>query len=470
MFVCQYEFKSKPIGEGAFGVVSIVERNNKKYVLKKIISEKDEDSNFQNPVELDILFRLNSPHLLKGYDITVNGECDKKDVGLVTEYINGNTYEDKKKLSFNDKKKLMFDFAKGLKCMHDNNYIHLDIKLENAMYHKGTPVRGVLIDYGLAAYCKNGAKEGIEMTSRSGTFYYNSPKIAKASNMVMYNDKDDIWALGLLYCELFTDIDDIYFDLEDISGDESSDYKKLVRYFKYYMSNKNIDDYLDQIIFYKKKVPDSLKGLIKRMLTFEERDRCDINDVINHPFYNEIYTSSRECYMDPEQMINLEHLSSQDFENVYNLIRVAKTQAPKADPMLLFMAIDIYFRFMGMTSYEIIRTVRHPEIIALVIANKYFYWGAGYRLFDEAYLDIIKEENIMYKMINGRIRCERYYSNCKYVEDVKFIIDKFIMRSPEKFNSNLYDYLKYDGKSLIEQSRVSDKLTPIKDITIEMLF
>jgi serine/threonine protein kinase len=471
MFTCQYELTSKPIGEGAFGVVSIVERKGKKYVLKKLISEKDEESYFQNPVELDILFRLNSPHILKGYDITIAGECDKKDVGVVTEYINGDTFKDKKKLSFSEKKKLMFDFAKGLKCMHDNKYLHLDIKLENAMYQKENGVKGVLIDYGLSAYCKNGVKNGVELNSKIGTFYYASPKIATTDDSNCYTDKDDIWALGLLYCELFADIDDIYFDLGKITaGDSPSDYKKLVKYFRYYMSNKNIEQYLDDIIFYKQKVPSSIKSLIKRMLVFEENDRCHINEVIQHPFFNELYSSSRDCYIEPEQMMNLQGLSSQDFENIYNIIRVAKEQMSKADPIVVFMAIDIYLRFMILAGYDVSSKVRFPEIIALIIAHKYFNWGSGYRLFDDSYLEIVKEENLMYKIINGRIRCERYYSNCKYIEDVKFIVDKFIMRTPEKFNSNLYDYLNYDGKSLIEQSRVSDELTPIKDLTVEMIF
>jgi serine/threonine protein kinase len=469
MFACQYEFKSKPIGEGSYGVVNIVERRGKQYVLKRLVSKKDEESIFHNPVELDILFRLNSPHLLKGYDITVSGECDPKDVGLVTNYVDGNILKDVKKLKFNQKKKLMFDIAKGLKCLHDNQFLHLDIKLDNALYTTSN-TNGVLIDYGMVAFCPEGVEKGVELKAGWGTILYNSPKIAKniTKEMVRYTNKDDIWALGLAFCEFFATLDDIFFDLEQLE-DSEEDYKKLFKYFKYYMSKKNIDDYLDDIIFYKQKVPDTLKDLIKGMLILEEDKRLDINAVIEHPFFSDL-NKATFCYVDDPEYINLSGLDKKTFEKVYEIIDVAKLYIPDRNPQIIFMAIDIYLRFMAKAPAEVVAEIANPHIVALLIANKYFSWGIVSQTFDDKIFALIKEENLIYKIINGHIRAERYYSNCKYVEDVVNVYDTFIKRVNGSYNPNLAKFLAQNGKEFVKDGRTGSTLTPIVNLTIGDIF
>ena len=470
MFTCQYEFKSKPIGEGSYGVVSIVERRNKQYVLKRLVSKKDEESEFHNPVELDILFRLNSPHLLKGYDITVSGECDPKDVGLVTNYIDGDIVKDKNKLTFKEKKKLMFDVAKGLKCLHDNHFLHLDIKLENILYTKSN-MNGVLIDYGLTAFCPEGVSKGVELQSGWGSLAYTSPNIVKnySKEMTRYTDKDDIWSLALTFCEFFADLfDDIYFDFE-YSGDKEQEAKNQFKYFKYYMSKKNINEYLNDIVFDKHKVPNSLKDLIKKMLDLDEKKRLDINGVINHPFFADL-NKATFCYIDSPENINLSNLDKRVFENVYEIIDVSKEYISYRTPQIVFMAIDIYLRFMAKAPEEVVAKINNPHLVSLLIANKYFSWGIIRDKFDEKIFGLTKEENLIYKIINGHIRAERYYDHCKYIEDVVYLHDMFIKRVNNEYNPNLAKYLFQNGKEFVEEGRTGTNLTPIANLTIGDIF
>jgi hypothetical protein len=83
---------------------------------------------------------------------------------------------------------------------------------------------------------------------------------------------------------------------------------------------------------------------------------------------------------------------------------------------------------------------------------------------------LTKEENIIYKVINGNVKCERYYSNCKYIEDIKFIHMVFIDKKYESFNPNLRHYLNKDGKSFIEKYRPVGILHPIGNLTIADVF
>jgi serine/threonine protein kinase len=140
---CQYKSTGgKEIGSGAYGSVTIVERNKKPFAFKRLRNEDDETGEFEerdisNPIELDILFRLRSPYLNKGEAISEIGECDPNFIGLVVEIIKGNLYDSlkKKDLNYIQKKKIMRDVTMGLKCLHDNDFVHLDIKPDNMMYN-----------------------------------------------------------------------------------------------------------------------------------------------------------------------------------------------------------------------------------------------------------------------------------------------------------------------------------------------
>lgn len=127
MSQCSYERSADIIGEGGFGSVEIVEKNGKKYVYKTILADEGGESYFYDPIELDIMFRMKSPHLLEGVEIITKGECDKKLIGLVSEYLDGNLADNAGQIPYFDAKKIMHDLALAVKCMHDNKFLHLDI-------------------------------------------------------------------------------------------------------------------------------------------------------------------------------------------------------------------------------------------------------------------------------------------------------------------------------------------------------
>jgi serine/threonine protein kinase len=92
MFQCKYKI-GKLLGEGTYGKAYLVSNldSNQNYAYKTILIDKDDKiSKISNPIELDIMFRLNSPNLLKGIDITIPGECTNE-FGIVSEYLEEDT-------------------------------------------------------------------------------------------------------------------------------------------------------------------------------------------------------------------------------------------------------------------------------------------------------------------------------------------------------------------------------------------
>jgi serine/threonine protein kinase len=472
---CSYDFKTRNIGAGSYGEVSIVEKNGDKFAYKKIKKDKSlKKSYFYNPIELDIEFRLQSPYLIKGEEVTLPKECTPEEVGLVTEYIDGNLGKDVASMPFSQRKRIMFDLVLGLKCLHDNDYLHLDIKIENVMYRKGPQPRGVLIDYGLSSYTPYGVSEGLHTDQGRLSFEYNSPQgTPDKDEYYYYNDKTDVWSLGLTFLDMIADGNFTYLtedimenlDVNKSQGKISKSFKELSKYQTYYFADSKIDELLDDFGF--KYGPadidnkDLLKDLLKNMLKVNDKLRYNINQVANHPYFKEFtFRSEKSCFVKQPKLIEpLEHIKVNQVEGVREIIKYCKENLADRSAYILFMAIDIYMRFLhNIHKYhnienEILEPIKNElTIVCPLIANKYFYWGeSSIDPFIEEVEKYINTENLIYKIIDGRIRDERYFNHCKNTNEVKFVYNYFFVKDNGK---NITDFLKYDGEGFMNAHRI----------------
>jgi len=81
-------------------------------------------------------------------------------------------------------KKILKDALTGLSCMHENNYYHFDIKIENIGYTKESNI-GKLIDFGSARYLTD---ECVTDVNFIPSFYYTDPYILQKDELCKYND------------------------------------------------------------------------------------------------------------------------------------------------------------------------------------------------------------------------------------------------------------------------------------------
>jgi serine/threonine kinase 4 len=89
----------------------------------------------------------------------------------------------------------MRQVIEGLIYLHSKNIVHRDIKASNLLYQNGVVK---IADFGVSIFNKEKNKtEG--SYSRIGSPYWMSPEVLSDS---IYNEKTDIWALGITAIEL----------------------------------------------------------------------------------------------------------------------------------------------------------------------------------------------------------------------------------------------------------------------------
>jgi serine/threonine protein kinase len=482
---CQYKFpKRRSLGEGNYGEVIVAEKDDKTFAFKILRKQDDRTGkayprNIENPIELDILFRLDSPYLNKGESITEIGECNKDFTGLVVNRITKDLFDalTDELVDYSQKKKIMKDVALGLKCMHDNNYIHLDIKPENMMYkRKNEEITGVLIDYGLASY--NPTKK---------TFYSYHPRITRGyeppSSLDEYRDKktkniyygkyssaSDIWSLGISFGEIITNGRKMVDSRREVS-------KEVL--FKLFNEN-NIVDTLEKRVFKYVKFNDGkekalLMDLLINMLMINDNERYTIDQVIKHSYWitsNVPILSLDYCRSFVPEKIDLSVSGIQDLHylGVYEIIDYCKKELSSYPLEIFFMAIDIYLRTVSKCSIEEkinYKKVKSLSIASCLIAYKFFNWSEEYDDLIEEKAKITSNEEIqIYKALNGVIKADRYFEEVETFEDLVNIYNTLLFHTEDNvkifedegykymINKNILNYLNVvDAKEFIVSMR-----------------
>lgn len=171
--------------------------------------------------QIYILRNIHHPNVIKFIDKLIT----KKQILILTEYYNGGTL-----LNFlNDYLKnyhrpppeeivqyIMRQIIDGLKYLHDKKIVHRDLKCEHIMinyedeYDKENnnimKSKIVITDFFSSAYLKKGQLSGEII----GTPVYMDPGILNKRCKIpgyenyKYDEKVDIWSLGIIFCELLT--------------------------------------------------------------------------------------------------------------------------------------------------------------------------------------------------------------------------------------------------------------------------
>ena len=91
---------------------------------------------------------------------------------------------------------MMIKLTIGIKKLHENGFIHCDLKPENIfLIDQFHPIIGDLGETITMYETKD---------HKSGTNEYLAPEIANATNRFTYTNKVDIFALGILFVDIIT--------------------------------------------------------------------------------------------------------------------------------------------------------------------------------------------------------------------------------------------------------------------------
>ena len=482
---CEYNISNEKIGFGKDADVFLAEKDKSNFALKIFKQPKA----IYNPVEIDIQFKLKNEFLVRGEDILEPGICDLNSPGLVSQYFQTRLKDQLQFLSYKDKKRIMIELAKGMQCLHNNKYLYLDCKLENCMLKKFKETyKGVLIDFGLSSYAPKGIEEGIMTFQRRISSYYTPPECIKEYNTgYYYNNKSDIWCLGLVFMLILTDNTE-YLPGYIVKDTTFPDFTNLAQFYLDNFSGDNIVNFINEKVLpnirhEEAKIPEEKKNitlLLANMIQVNSKKRADIIKVVNSVFFKD-ENKIGECKKNPVPNISLQDVNSSYYAGIFTIIEYLRKHFEKQCVVILFVAIDLYLRnvYALEEKYEEFN-IKEADKLAkncCLIAFKYYNWSElktypeelSKKLYGK---EFVKDETVIYKRLRGIIFEERYFENCKNKKELQYIYFNFIQSktNPEEniefeaeegnygeINMNIINYLNKDGKDFIKNLDFREK-------------
>ena len=182
--------------------------------------------------------------------------------GELKDYVQGTSTRIPEKISA----KIFANIALTVKCLHENNIAHCDIKPENILMNN--KYRPILNDFGFSHFfeTKNG---DYTLHKFAGSVIYSGPETRKAYTKGFDALKNDIFSLGILLFVIT--IGDFPFQKASYS-----DYKYR------YIIKRNYTKFWEHFNYI--EISDEFKDLINKLICITPSQRLDIDKVLDHPW------------------------------------------------------------------------------------------------------------------------------------------------------------------------------------------
>jgi len=191
---------SRKIGQGSYATVHLAEyteTGRRDKLACKIFDKERAPKDFLDkffPRELDILTRIENPHIIQVHSILQRGPrvfifMRYAENGDMLDFIrqNGLVPERQAKIWFRQ-------MVQGLQYLHGMNVAHRDLKCENILLSRHWNVK--LADFGFARFCIDTDGKRVLSQTYCGSAAYAAPEVVSGTP---YNPKlADVWSLGII--------------------------------------------------------------------------------------------------------------------------------------------------------------------------------------------------------------------------------------------------------------------------------
>lgn len=191
-----------------------------------------------------------------------------------------------------DVKYIMYCVLSGVNFLHENYYIHRDVKPSNFVVNYRGEI--ALIDFGLS---RKFASPNKELTKNVITRWYKPPEILYGARF--YGEKVDVWSCGCIFAEVFlgeplfpgtSDIDQLsrIFGIRGTPNTNNwPDVVKLPNYFAFEDRNELP---LQKILL---KADEESLYWIDKMLKLDPNQRPSLNEVLSSKLFSSKYANQK---------------------------------------------------------------------------------------------------------------------------------------------------------------------------------
>ncbi|CAN1253577.1 Mitogen-activated protein kinase homolog NTF4 [Linum perenne] len=301
----KYKPPIMPIGKGAYGIVcSALNSETAEHVaIKKIANAFDNKIDAKRTLrEIKLLRHMDHENLTVQVvairDIIPPPQRDSfNDVYIAYELMDTDLHQiirSNQGLSEEHCQYFLYQILRGLKYIHSANVLHRDLKPSNLLLNANCDLK--ICDFGLARV----TSETDFMTEYVVTRWYRAPELLLNSSD--YTAAIDVWSVGCIFMELmdrkplFPGRDHVHqlrLLMELIGTPSEAELGFL---------NENAKRYIRQLPLYRRQsftekfptVHPSAIDLVKKMLTFDPRQRITVEDALAHPYLNSLHDISDE--------------------------------------------------------------------------------------------------------------------------------------------------------------------------------
>ena len=300
----------KKLGQGAYGVVCSCKDNDKNV----LVAMKKIQNAFENLIdarrivrEIRLLHFLNHPCIIKLVDVEKPKDLSNfNDIYFATEFMDTDLHRviySKQMLSDSHYQYFIYQLIAGVNYLHSANVIHRDLKPSNILVNKDCQIK--ICDFGLGRGIpdegEGGPDDAGNLTEYVTTRWYRAPEVILCRSQ--YSKAMDIWSIGCIFAELMARCPlfrgENYLDqikkINDILGSPSEEDMSYIsdiqarKFITELPKNKKIG--FNQI--FPKGNPLAI-DLLEKMLCFNPKNRINIEQCLNHPYFKEVRDKNLE--------------------------------------------------------------------------------------------------------------------------------------------------------------------------------